>query len=81
MDQSPLFRVEQLERLVSSLRHDLRGVITPGALIADHLQRHSEPGVQRSAKRITDMIDRILVRLDQTCDLVPPRGGTGPIIG
>jgi hypothetical protein len=81
MDQSPLFRVEQLERLVSRLRHDLRGVITPGALIADNLQRHSEPGVQRSAKRIADMIDRILVRLDETYDLVPPRGGSGPLIG
>jgi hypothetical protein len=41
---------------VSSLRHDLRGIITSGALIADYMQGHSDPGVQRCAKRIAGMI-------------------------
>ena len=38
MEQSVDARVEQLEKLVSSLRHDLRGLITPASLIADRLR-------------------------------------------
>jgi hypothetical protein len=81
MEKAQLERIAQLEGLVSSLRHDLRGIITSGALIADYMQGHSDPGVQRCAKRIAGMIARILARLDQTYDLVPPRGGSGLIIG
>jgi hypothetical protein len=74
-------RVEELEKLVSALRHDLRGAITPAALIADRLRHSSDPAIQRSAARLAEVVDRILARLTATYDLVPPRGGTGPVIG
>jgi hypothetical protein len=74
-------RVEELERLVSALRHDLRGAITPAALIADRLRHNSDPAIQRSAARIAQMVERILTRLNATYDLVPPSGGAGPVIG
>jgi hypothetical protein len=67
--------------LVSALRHDLRGAITPAALIADRLRHHSDPAIQRSATRIAEVVERVLSRLTATYDLVPPRGGTGPVIG
>ena len=35
-------RVEQLEKLVTSLRHDVRGIVTPVALAAHHLHKRSD---------------------------------------
>jgi hypothetical protein len=81
MEESAQTRIEELEKLVSALRHDLRGAITPAALIADRLRQNSDPTVQRSAARIAEVVERILVRLNATYELVPQRGGTGPVIG
>jgi hypothetical protein len=81
MEQPIEARVEELEKLVSSLRHDLRGAITPAALIADRLRHNSDPAIQRSAARIAGVVERIITRLNATYDLVPSRGGTGPVIG
>jgi hypothetical protein len=81
MEESAQARIKELERLVSALRHDLRGAITPAALIADRLRHNSDPAVQSSAARIAEVVERILTRLNATYDLVPPRGVTGPVIG
>jgi len=81
MEQAPQDRIEQLEKLVATLRHDLRGVITPAALIADRLRNSSDPSIQRSAARITDVVERILSRLNATYEIVPPHGESGPVIG
>jgi signal transduction histidine kinase len=81
MGQAPQDRIEQLEKLVAALRHDLRGVVTPAALIADRLRNSSDPSIQRSATRITDVVERILSRLNATYEIVPPHGETGPLIG
>src|SRR5580692_8243705 len=73
MEQSPDVRVEQLENLVRTLRHDLRGLITPPLLIADRLTMNSDPAIQRSGIVIATAVERILFRLNATYDLVPPR--------
>jgi hypothetical protein len=41
MEMSADARVDQLERLVSSLRHDLRGAITPASLVAERLKQNT----------------------------------------
>jgi len=76
-------RVEELEHLVSELRHDLRGAMSPAALIADRLRQSNDPAVQRSGKTIGIVVERVLAILEGTCELVPPRGAgrTGPVIG
>lgn len=81
MDQSPQERIAQLERLISSLRHDIRGIITPAALVAEGLRGNADPAVQRSASRIADMVERIVSRLNATHELVPPGGSSRPAIG
>ena len=65
-------RVEQLEKLVSSLRHDVRGIVTPAALATYHLYKSSDPAIQRTAARIDEMVERLVVRLNSTYGLVPP---------
>ncbi len=76
-------RVEELERLVSELRHDLRGAVSPAALIADRLRQNADPALQRSGKTIGIVVERVLAILDATCQVVPPRGPgqVGPVIG
>ncbi len=75
-------RVEQLEALVSRLRHDLRGVITPAALVGDQLRVHKDPAMQRAGTRIGEMVDRVLQTLDETYRHVPPRDSrAGPVLG
>jgi hypothetical protein len=76
-------RVEELERLVSELRHDLRGAISPAALIADRLRQNTDASVQRSGKTISIVVERVLAVLEATCKVVPPRGigDAGPVLG
>ena len=76
-------RVEELERLVAELRHDLRGAISPAALIADRLRQSNDPATQRSGKTIGLVVERVLAILEATSKVVPPRGPTqaGPVIG
>ena len=62
MEQSSQERIAQLEQLVSSLRHDLRGIITPAALVAEGLRTNGDPAVQRLASRIADMVERVVAR-------------------
>ena len=81
MEASARARVEELEKLVSALRHDIRGALTPAALIADRLRSNSDPAIQRAADRITAVVERVISRLNATHDIVPPRGGSGPVIG
>jgi hypothetical protein len=81
MEQSEGARIEQLEGLVSGLRHDIRGLITPASLIADRLRLSTDPAIQRSANMMTRVVERIVARLNATYEQVPPRDKGGPVIG
>lgn len=83
MDDAAQARVAELERLVSELRHDLRGAVSPAALIADRLRQSGDPTIQRSGNTISVVVERVLAILDATCEVVPPGTGgpTGPVIG
>ncbi|HUN43416.1 MAG TPA: hypothetical protein VMU81_24230 [Acetobacteraceae bacterium] len=83
MEDAARSRVEVLERLVSELRHDLRGAISPAALVADRLRQNADPAIQRSGRTIGLVVDRVLAVLDATCQIVPPRSEApgGPVIG
>ena len=76
-------RIAQLETLVSRLRHDIRGAITPASLMADRLKLNADPAVQRSGTIIGDAIERIVKTLNATYEDVPPRGQqqAGPVLG
>jgi hypothetical protein len=83
MDDASDARVDRLEMLVSSLRHDIRGAITLASLIADRLKRNGDPAIQRSGTIIGDAIGRIVRTLNATYEQVTPRGAqqVGPVLG
>jgi hypothetical protein len=83
MDHPASSRAAELEKLISELRHDLRGAISPAALVADRLGMSQDPAVQRSGRTISAVVERVLTILDATCKVVPPRGeaNAGPLLG
>ena len=72
-------RIVELERLVSALRHDVRGAITPALLVADGLRNSSEPKTKRAGEKIGDSIDRVTKLLLATRDSVGPLQGGMPL--
>jgi signal transduction histidine kinase len=59
-------RLATLETLTSSLRHDLRGLLSPAMLVSDRLLAHSDPKVVRSGETIVRSITRASERLAAT---------------
>lgn len=74
MQQSAQDRLEHLEKAIASLRHDIRGLLTPAVLMADLLLENSDPAIQRSGDIIVGVVGRIISRLDATYQAVPPSG-------
>jgi signal transduction histidine kinase len=68
-------RIKALERLVSVLRHDIRGALSSARLVTDRLHQHPDPAVQRSAGVIERAIQRVLDVLAESQKSVPPQGG------
>lgn len=68
-------RIRALERLVSVLRHDIRGALSSARLVTDRLRQNPDPGVQRSADVIERAIQRVLDLLTESQKSVPPQGG------
>ncbi len=59
-------RLATLERLTTSLRHDVRGMLSPAMLVADRLVSHADPKVARSGETVVQAITRTTERLAAT---------------
>ncbi len=61
-----LQRLAALEAATSSLRHDLRGVLSPALLVADRLLAHSDPVGVRAGETVVKAVRRAEARLTET---------------
>jgi hypothetical protein len=61
-----LQRLAELEATVSSLRHDLRGMLAPALLVSDRLVSHSDPKVVRAGETVVKAVRRAEERLAAT---------------
>lgn len=68
-----LARLTALEAATSSLRHDVRGMLSPALLVADRLLAHSDPKVVRAGETVIKAINRAIERLTETRP-PPPKG-------
>ena len=73
MESGRLDRDKELEKLVSSLRHELRGVIAPAVFIADRLLLNNDVAVRRSGTTLNKTVEHLLEVLDRTYEIVPPQ--------
>ena len=68
-------RLAELEANTSSLRHDLRGILSPSLMLADRLLDHADPKVRRVGEVMVQTVDRCSERLGQTKARPPAAGG------
>ena len=59
-------RLTALEATTSSLRHDIRGLLSPALLVCDRLLAHSDPKVVRAGETVVRAITRATERLVAT---------------
>ncbi len=64
-------RLAALEALTSSLRHDVRGMLSPAMLVSDRLLAHSDPKVVRAGETVVRAITRATERLAATRSPAP----------
>ena len=74
---TPQERTAELEKLISNVRHDVCGALTPALMLADSLQSSADPKVQRAGVKIADSIMRATQLLKATRDTVPPARPAG----
>ena len=61
-----LERLAALEATMSTLRHDLRGMLAPALLVADRLLAHADPKVVRAGEIVVKSVQRAEARLLET---------------
>jgi hypothetical protein len=59
-------RLQALEAKTSSLRHDLRGILSPALLIAERLLAHEDPAIRRAGDVMMKTVERATDRLAET---------------
>ncbi len=56
-------QLAELRKQVSTLRHDVRGILSPALLVADGLLNHAEPKVKRAGDVMVRTVERASERL------------------
>ena len=59
-------RLHTLEARTSSLRHDLRGILSPAYLTAERLLNHADPVARRAGEMMMQTVERASERLKET---------------
>ena len=54
-------QVTDLEAAASTLRHDLRGVLSPALMVADRLVNNPDPAIRRAGDAVVRSVDRAIV--------------------
>ena len=61
-----LQRLAALEETMSTLRHDIRGMLAPALLVTDRLLAHADPKVVRAGETVMKAVRRAEERLNAT---------------
>lgn len=67
-------RLVTLERDMSTLRHELRGALSPALMVSDRLLRNDDPLVRRAGDAVVRSIERATALLDQDELRTRPQG-------
>jgi signal transduction histidine kinase len=65
-ENEALTRLHTLEARTSSLRHDLRGILSPAYLTAERLLTHADPAAKRAGEMMMKTVERASERLKET---------------
>ena len=77
-DSTTPCRVRELEEQLSSLRHDLRGVLSPALMMSDRLLTNDDPRVRRAGEAVVRSVERATELLAATRPVMRPVMGPAP---
>jgi len=69
-----------IEARAATLRHDLRGVLSPALMVTDRLLSHEDPGVQRAGQAVVRSVQRAtdLIQASRSGAAAQPDAPAGP---
>jgi hypothetical protein len=70
-------RLAEVEARASSLRHDLRGILSPALMVTDRLLNNPDPAVQRAGQAVVRTVERA-TDLIQASKLEPAAAADAP---
>ena len=59
-------QLEEYRTQSATMRHDLRGMLSPALMMSDRLLNHPEPGVQRAGNAVVKSIQRATTLLNES---------------
>ena len=65
-------QLDDYRTLTATLRHDLRGVLSPALMMSDRLLTHTDPAVQRAGTAVVRSIERATALLATSKDIMQP---------
>ncbi len=65
-------RLAELEREMSTLRHELRGALSPALMVSDRLLRNDDPLVRRAGDAVVRSVERATALIGQDRLRAPP---------
>ena len=68
-------RIDALETRASSLRHDLRGALSPALILSDRLVASSDPAIRRAGEAVVRSIEQASALIAASKNLEPPGDG------
>ena len=68
-------RIEAIEAGVASLRHDLRGALSPALIFSDRLAASPDPAIRKAGEAVVRSIEQASALIAASKTLGPPGGG------
>ena len=68
-------RIDAIEARASSLRHDLRGALSPALILSDRLVASSDPAIRRAGEAVVRSIEQASALIAASKNLEPPGDG------
>ena len=77
---APAAQLADVEARAATLRHDLRGVLSPALMVTDRLLSHEDPGVQRAGQAVVRSVQRAtdLIQASKSGAATGPDAPAGP---
>ena len=70
-------QLAELRAQLTTLRHDVRGILSPALLVSDRLLAHDEPHVRRAGEVMVRTVERASARLAEARPDQEPSAGSG----
>ena len=68
-------RIHEIEAGVASLRHDLRGALSPALIFSDRLVSSTDPTIRKAGEAVVRSIEQASALIAASKSLEPPKSG------